>query len=232
MEDYVDDILKKSIKREDHFTKLAKLFDRLKQYNLRLNPKKCVFKVTSGKPLGYIVSRRVIEVDPTKVKSILEIPPLKTLKQLTSLQGKIQSISRFIMQPVDKCHSFTHLLHKDITFKWDGRCDRAFQQVKEYLLTPLVIMPPIPDKEMILYVSTTQATLGALLAQLDDNNKERVVYYISQTLVGYELEYSPIETMSLSIIFSTQNLRHYILNRQVNLISKVDPLKYLLAKQL
>lgn len=80
MEDYVDDILEEFIKREDHLTNLAKLFDRLEQYNLRFNSKKCVFKVTYGKLLGYIVSRRGIEVDPTKVKSILEIPPLNTLK--------------------------------------------------------------------------------------------------------------------------------------------------------
>lgn len=49
--------------------------------------------------------------------------------------------------------------------------------------------------------------------------------------MGYELNYSPIERVCLSIMFSTKNLRHYILNRKVKLISKVDPLKYsLLAK--
>lgn len=89
MEDYVDDILMKSIKREYHLINLEKVFDRLEQYNLRLNPKKCVFRVTFGKLLGYIVSRRGIEVDPTKVKAIQEMPPPKTLKQLRSLQGKL-----------------------------------------------------------------------------------------------------------------------------------------------
>jgi hypothetical protein len=62
MEDYMDDILVKSIKREDNLTNLEKVFDRLEQYNLRLNQKNCVFRVTFGKLLGYIVSRRGIEV--------------------------------------------------------------------------------------------------------------------------------------------------------------------------
>lgn len=62
MEDYVDEILENSIKREYHLTNLEKLFDRLEQYNLRLNLKKCVFRVTSGKLLGYILSKRSIEV--------------------------------------------------------------------------------------------------------------------------------------------------------------------------
>ena len=47
-------------------------------------PKKCVFGVKSGKSLGYIVSRRVIEVDPAKVKVFMEMPPPTTLKQLHS----------------------------------------------------------------------------------------------------------------------------------------------------
>lgn len=103
-------------------------------------------------------------MDLAKVKAIIEMPPPKTLKQLRSLQGKLQSIRRFIAQLENKCHPFTHLLHKDIAFKWDGRCDQVFQQVKEYLLTPLVLMLSIPDMEMVLYVSTTQVALGALLA--------------------------------------------------------------------
>ena len=53
-----------------------------------------------------------------------------------------------------------------------------------------MLMPPIPNKPLILYIS---ATLGALLAQHDENRKGIAIYYISRTLVGYEMNYSPIE---------------------------------------
>lgn len=89
MEDYVDDLLGKSKTREEHPMILKKIFERLEQYKLRLNPKKCVLEVTSRNLLGFIVSRRGIEVDPTKVKAIMEIPPPHNLKQLRSLQGKL-----------------------------------------------------------------------------------------------------------------------------------------------
>ena len=56
MEVYVDDMIAKSQEPEDHLTCLKKLFDRLRRYKLRLNPNKCVFGVSSGKLLGYIVS--------------------------------------------------------------------------------------------------------------------------------------------------------------------------------
>ena len=52
MEDYVDDILVKSKTRNDHLRVLKRVFDRLKQHQLRLNPQKCAFGVSSGKLLG------------------------------------------------------------------------------------------------------------------------------------------------------------------------------------
>lgn len=96
MEDYVDDLLCKSVTRDSHLAILGPIFDQMETYKRRLNPKKCVFGVTAGKLLGYIVSHRGIEVDPAKVKAIMDMPPPSNLWQLRSLQGKLQSIHRFI----------------------------------------------------------------------------------------------------------------------------------------
>ena len=82
MEDYVDDILGKYKTREAHIDVLATIFERLEKYKVRLNPKKCVFGVKLGKLLGYIVSRRGIEVDLAKVKAIMDMPPPTTLISL------------------------------------------------------------------------------------------------------------------------------------------------------
>ncbi|KAH9302506.1 hypothetical protein KI387_014089, partial [Taxus chinensis] len=54
-----------------------------------------------------------IEVDPAKIKSILEMPPPSNLKQLRSLQGRLQSVRRFISQLSDHCQPFHHLLRKN-----------------------------------------------------------------------------------------------------------------------
>lgn len=67
-------------------------------------------------------------------------------------------------------------------------------------------MPPIPGKPLFLYISGTLVALGALLAQHDESTKERDIYYISRTLVGYELNYSHMEKACLAIIFSSQKL--------------------------
>lgn len=122
MEEYIDDLLEKSKTRDNHLIVLVRIFDRVEKYKVQLNPKKCVSGVTTGKLLGFIVSNRGIEVYPNKVKAILEISPPSTLKQLISLQGRLQSIRCFIAQLVDKCQPFQHLLKKGVTFKWIDQC--------------------------------------------------------------------------------------------------------------
>ena len=73
-------------------------------------------------------------------------------------------------------------------------------------------------------------SLGALLAQQDDMGKEKAIYYISRTLVQYELNYTWIEKAYLAILFASQKLRHYVLAHTTQLVTKIDPLKYLLNK--
>ncbi|MBZ2164372.1 hypothetical protein, partial [Alteromonas stellipolaris] len=66
---------------------LAIVFDRICQYNLKINPMKCAFCVHSVKFLGIIMRYRGIEVDPAKIKVIRDMPPPANLKQLQYLQG-------------------------------------------------------------------------------------------------------------------------------------------------
>ena len=65
IEDYVDDIVVKSKKREDHFVVLRKVFERCCLYKLKMNPLKCAFGVAAGKFLGFLVHQRGIDVDLT-----------------------------------------------------------------------------------------------------------------------------------------------------------------------
>lgn len=113
MEVYVDDMIAKSKEEEDHLVNLRKVFDRLRKYSLRLNSNKCVFGATSGKLLGFIVGKRGIEVDPVKVKAILEMPPPSTEKEVRGFLGRLQYISRFIAQMTPICEPIFKLLKKD-----------------------------------------------------------------------------------------------------------------------
>src|SRR5271156_6714973 len=203
MEDYVDDTLAKSKERGTHIADLGKILDRMQQFQLRLNPKKCAFGVQSGKLLGFIVSTKGIEVDPAKVKAILEMTPPRNISQMRTLQGCLQSIRRFMSQLADKAQPFTKLLHKGVTFNWDEHCEARFRELKAYLAAPPILMAPIHGKPFLLYISATATSLGVLLAQEDEAKKERAIYYISRTLVAYELNYSIIEKACLAVVFAS-----------------------------
>ena len=68
---------------------------------MRLNPKKCTFGVTSRKLLGYMVSERGIEVDPDKIRAIIDMPALRTEKEVKGFLGRLQYINRFIAKLID-----------------------------------------------------------------------------------------------------------------------------------
>ena len=111
MEDYVDDTLVKSAQHHTHLQDLGPILDRMEKFSLRLNPKKCAFGVTLEKLLGYIVSTKGIEVDLENVQSIMDMPPLRNISQMRGLQGRLQSIRRFISQLADRSQTF----YKDLT---------------------------------------------------------------------------------------------------------------------
>ena len=93
----------KSRDRSDHLAALKRFFESIRQFRLRLNPKKCTFGRTSGKLLGYMVSERGIEVDPDKIKAILDILAPKAEREVRGFLGRLQYISRFIARLADIC---------------------------------------------------------------------------------------------------------------------------------
>ena len=103
---YVDDMIVKSKDREGHIANLRKLFKRIKKYRLRLNPQKCNFGVTTRKLLGFLVSDKGIEVDPSKIKGILDMPPPKSEKEIRGFLGRLKYISRFISKHTFTCQAF------------------------------------------------------------------------------------------------------------------------------
>ena len=87
IEIYVDNMITKSREEESHSINLRKLFERLRKYQLKLNPSKCTFGVTSGKLLGFVVSTHGIEVGPGKIKAIQNLPVPRTQKEVRGFIG-------------------------------------------------------------------------------------------------------------------------------------------------
>ena len=171
VECYVDDMVVKFRKREDHLRDLCMVFDRLRRYQLKMNPLKCAFGVTSGKFLGFIIRHRGIEVDQSKIAAIWDMPEPSNLQELRSLQGCLAFIRRFISNLAGRCQSFNRLMKKYVPFFWDKACHNAFESIKKYLANPPSLGAPMVGKSLILYIAAQECSLGALLTQENEDNK-------------------------------------------------------------
>ena len=119
IEIYVDDMIAKFQGEDDHVVNLKKLFERLKKFQLKLNPTKCTFGATSEKLLGFVVNKKGIEIDPDKVRAIQDLPPPRTQKEVRSFMGRLNYIARFISKMTTKCDSIFKMLRKHNFGEWD-----------------------------------------------------------------------------------------------------------------
>ena len=113
IEVYVDDMIAKSQREDDHVINLKKLFERLRKFQLKLNPAKCTFGATFEKLLGFVVSKKGIEIDPDKVRAIQDLPPSRTQKEVRSFMGRLNYIARFISQMTAKCDLIFKIASKE-----------------------------------------------------------------------------------------------------------------------
>ena len=140
MEVFIDDMLVKSVKAELHVNHLAKAFQVLKDYNMKLNPTKCAFEVSAGKFLGFIVNSRGIEANLDKIRVVLDMRSPSNTKEVQRLTGRIAVLSHFVSRSSDKCQPFFQILKK--AFQWDVHSEEAFTALKTYLSSPPILVSP------------------------------------------------------------------------------------------
>jgi hypothetical protein len=166
VEVYVDDMLVKSKKDVDHLIDLKETFQTLRMYNMKLNPAKCVFGVSSDKFLGFMVSQRGIEANPDKLKAILDMSPPKTVKEVQSLTGKAAALNRFVSRSTDKCLPFFRTLRK--AFQWTEECQKAFEELKAYLSSPPLLSPSQTGEELYLYLVVSASAVSSALIREEE----------------------------------------------------------------
>uniref|UniRef100_A0A2N9EKU0 Uncharacterized protein n=1 Tax=Fagus sylvatica TaxID=28930 RepID=A0A2N9EKU0_FAGSY len=206
VEVYVDDMLVKSKNDEDHLSDLKETFQTLRRYNMKLNPAKCVFGVSSGKFLGFMVSQRGIEANPDKIKAILDMSPPKTIKEVQSLTGKAAALNRFVSRSTDKCLPFFRTLRK--AFQWTEECQKAFEELKAYLSSPPLLSPSQTGEELYLYLAVSASAVSSALIR-EEERVQKPVYYTSRALRGAEERYSNMEKLAFALLIASRKLRPY-----------------------
>jgi hypothetical protein len=162
---YVDDIVVKSIQRRDHIGDLAETFANLRAANLRLNPEKCVFGIHKGKVLGCLISTNSIEANHDKIKALIEMQDPVSVKDVQKLTGRVAALNRFIPRAAERRLSLFQVLRSSKNFQWSEAKKQAFQELKDYLSNMTKLCPPEPRSPLLLYLSTSNLVVSAVLVQ-------------------------------------------------------------------
>ena len=117
MEVYVDDVLIKSTKDDQHFCNLEEAFAMLRPQQMKLNLSKYIFCVTSKKFLSFMIMKCIIKADLKKIQAILQMRHPTLRKEVQHLIGCIAAFNWFILKSMEKCLSFFKILQqmKDFT---------------------------------------------------------------------------------------------------------------------
>jgi len=232
MQVYIDDIVVESSSERDHLDHLQQSFERMRKYGLKMNPLKCAFGIRTCDFLGFVVHKKGIEINQNKTKAILETKKLSTKKELQSLLGKSNFLRRFVSNLSGRTEAFSPLLRlkKEDVFEWEPQHQKVFKEVKAYLMNPPVLLPPLRDKVMKLYIAASYNTIGNMLAQEDENGVEGAIYYLSRVLNDAETRYHLSEKLCLCLYFSCIKLKQYIKPIAVYVYSHFHIIKHMLSK--
>ncbi|KAL2237788.1 UNVERIFIED_CONTAM: Retrovirus-related Pol polyprotein from transposon 17.6 [Sesamum indicum] len=202
MEVYVDDMLVKSTRSQDHLEDLVQAFSIMRSHGMKLNHDKCTFGVAGGKFLGYMISERGIEANPEKIQAIMNLRSLTSIKEVQKLTGKIASLSRFISRSADRSLPF---------FK------------------PPLLANPKEGEALFLYLGVSENAVSSVLVR-DEGNSQNPIYYVSKMLQGAESRYSEMEKLALALVVTARKLRPYFQSHKIVVLTN-HPLKHVMSRR-
>ncbi|CAF4150636.1 unnamed protein product, partial [Adineta steineri] len=227
---YIDDVIIYSSSFEQHIEDLKRVFEALRSANLTLKTSKCYFCRRETKYLGHIITKDGIKPDPDLVKSVIDFPRPKTIRDVQSFLGLTGYYRRFIKnyakiaEPLIKQLRYT--TNGNHHLQWSEQCTEAFNIMKGKLTTAPIMNTPNFEQSFILEVDACEYGLGAVLTQEYDN-KKYVIAYASRTLSAIERKYGATEREALAIVWATKHFRVYIEGSTVLIRSDCKALEWL-----
>ncbi|KAL0818955.1 hypothetical protein ABMA28_008252 [Loxostege sticticalis] len=223
---YLDDIVIYSFDLSGHIKNLTAVFDRLRDFNLKLKPEKCEFLRKEVTYLGHIIGEDGVRPNPEKVKAVTDFPTPKTAKDIKSFLGLVSYYRRFIPDFSKHAKSLTSLLKKDVPFEWKNEQQLSFETLKNKLVTAPILAYPDFTKPFLLTCDASNHAISAILSQ-GPIGQDLPIAYASRTLNKAETNYSVTEKECLAIVFGTKVFRPYLYGNRFEIITDHKPLQWL-----
>ena len=226
---YLDDIIVFSKTFEEHVEDIKQVFQRLREYELKIHPERTTLATNSLIYLGHLCSDRGIQPDPAKLKAIRAMKPPRHTRDVRSFLGLVGYYRRFIHHFSNIARPLNKLLHKDFQWTWGFDQEAAFGKLKECLQRSPILIRPDHNREFILQTDWSRFAVGAILAQRLTDRREHVVAYWSRTLTSAEVNYSASEGETLAVVAAIAHFRQYLHGRKFQLQTDHVALKWIMT---
>lgn len=220
---YVDDIIIFGCSMKHHNDNLIKVFERLRQYNLKLNPQKCNFLQPEVVYLGHLITANGICTDPKKFDSIKNYPIPKNADESKRFVAFCNYYRRFIKDFASIAKPLNELSKKGYTFEWTDDRQKSFEILKDKLMNPPILQYPDFSKEFIITTDASDFALGAVLSQ-GEIGKDLPISYASRTLNKHEVKKHILEKELLAIHWAIKFFRPYLYGTRFTVITDHRPL--------
>lgn len=223
---YMDDLIVFSKSEDDHVQHLRAVFDRIREFGLKLSHEKSKFGLREIRFLGHVVSRDGVRPDRDRVKAIQEAPLPKNARGIRRFLGMVNYYRKFIPGIAEVTHPLTEILKKGRRFQLGPEQLSSIRKCREILTTqPLLAFPDFQRTFKI----TTDASAVAIGAVLSQNfvEGEKPIAYAGRKLNDAEQRYSAIERELLAVVWAVEHFRPYVYGRKFELFTDHKPLVYL-----
>ena len=224
---YLDDVIVLGRTFKDHLTNLRNIFHCLRDANLKLQVKKCVFGKDTVKFLGHIISSAGIATDPEKISRVAEWPIPVNRQVLQQFLGFINYYRRFVKDCASISRPLYQLTERNRPFKWTDQCQEAFLVLHRALVSAPILAFPDCSKVFISDTDTSNQGIGTLLSQQGEGSQEHVVAYASRALSKAERRYSVTHKELLAVVTFLRHFCPYLLRRQFRLRTDHSSLQWL-----
>ncbi|KAK9042484.1 hypothetical protein V6N11_017554 [Hibiscus sabdariffa] len=180
--------------------------------------------------LGHKISSKGMEVDKAKIEVISKLPPPTTVKGIRSFLGHAGFYRRFIEDFSKNTKPLCSLLEQGKPFEFNNDCTKAFNLLKQKLVTAPIVEPPDWKLPFELMCDVSDYVVGAVLGQ----RKGKIfhpIYYASKTINDAQVNYTTTEKEMLAVIFAFDKFRSYLIGTKVIVHTDHSTIKYLLSKK-
>lgn len=224
---YIDDILVTGKTEAEHDANLLRLVSRAKQLNVKFNVQKLQYKVQEVSFLGHIFNDQGVNVDPKRIKAIVNMEHPTSKKELQRFLGMINYLRSFIPNMAELTEPLRQLLKNKVDFLWTNNHEKTVETLKQMLTKSPILQPFDINKKVVIQTDASKNGVGCVLLQ-----HKKPVAYASRSLNDAETNYAQIEKELLAILYSCLKFHHYIYGRIVEIHTDHKPLVSIMVNEM